>query len=173
MTSGQQQRGWSGACRRACEAACSSHPSPPCHVCTGNALLKAPRSLVATPHAHFALLRAQKQWDVFTSRAMHHAACQFRTRSRERRRSRRRAPRPGSCRAMVPTLAPSRMPRTLLERNARIGSFLSGQLSCPRITFAFDSLLELETSSCCCATTYDGNSSSFHSLSIRFLTYRL
>ena len=102
MTSGEQQRGWSGACRRAYEAACSSHPSPPCHVCTGNALLKAPRSLVATPHAHFALLRAQKQWDVFTSRAMHHAACQFRTRSRERRRScerrrsRRRAPRPGS-----------------------------------------------------------------------------
>ena len=29
------------------------------------------------PHAHFALPRAQKQWDVFTSRAMHHAACQF------------------------------------------------------------------------------------------------
>ena len=64
---------------------------------------------MATPHAHFAFSRAQKQWDVFTSHAMHHAACQLQPREEAQPTTR-----PSSW-LLVPTLAPSRMPRTLLE----------------------------------------------------------
>ena len=114
---------------------------------------------MATPHAHFALPRAQKQWDVFTSHAMHHAACQFRTRSRERRRSRRRASRPGSsCQPSHPRACLERNP-SRTERSDRVLSFRSTFLSSDYVRVRF--AVRTRNQPIAAQQPITGNSSSF------------